>query len=197
MGSRRIIQAVGDGLRPACIPYAAWLLLVMSLLMPESVRGQDVIIDREAKIKAAYLLKLATYVEWPAGVFKDDTSPLVFGVVGKSDVSRYMKLIARLRKVGRHSLTFKEVDSVKDACACHVLFVAEDADDDLSKAIRVKLAREPVLFVGEESEVVTKGEVFTFVVRNNRVRLQLSKSAADQRHLKIGSQLAKLAQVID
>lgn len=173
------------------------LMLVILLFVPRFARGQEVRIDREAKIKAAYILKLVSYVEWPAAAYADDMSPLVLGVIGESDVAPYVELITRQRTVGNRSLAFKRVTDAQDVRACHLLFISEQVDQDMREKLTGTLATAPVLFVAEESKYITRGKVITFVVQDNRVRLQLSMLSASQRNLKISSQLAKLAEVID
>lgn len=197
-GKTRINLAVRRGPQaPVGAGLALLRILAIAIFAAVPVRGQDVRIDREAKIKAAYMFKFISYVEWPAEAFSDDSSALVFGVAGESDVARYMELIARERTVGIRNLMFKHVTDVEHARSCHLLFISERIDQLLLKDLVDDLARSPVLFVGEESQPFTRHDVITFVVQDNRVRLQLSLQAASERNLKISSQLAKLAEVVN
>jgi hypothetical protein len=178
------------------------LLLVLPVLailwlLPRSLCGQGPVIDREAKIKAAYIVKLVTYVEWPSSAFAAPGSPIVLGVAGESDVTQYVELITRERMVGDRRLVFKYVADVNDARSCHVLFVSARIAPTLLEILVEDLSKAPVLFVGEDSAFDAMRQVITFVVQDNRVRLQLSMLAASQRKLKISSQLAKLAEVVD
>jgi hypothetical protein len=52
----------------------------------------------EASLKAAYLFKFASYVEWAASDFDAPAAPLAIGVVGADDVAAELsRLVANRR----------------------------------------------------------------------------------------------------
>ena len=87
--------------------------------------------------------------------------------------------------------------TAEQARSCHILFVSDRADQTESSSILANLGDAPVLLVGESAGFVQSGGIIAFMVVNNNVKLQLSMKSASDRQLKISSQLAKLAQVVN
>jgi hypothetical protein len=53
------------------------LAVILAIALP--VFGQF----SEYEIKAAYLFNFAKFVEWPAGTFDSNTSPILIGILGE------------------------------------------------------------------------------------------------------------------
>jgi len=173
-------------------------LALSQLLILVAVRSsaQQPVIDREAKIKAAYLYQFIRYVQWPDAT-ADPSTPIVIGTVGGAAVDHYVALIARNRRAGNRELMHLQVTTAEQARRCNILFVPESTDPESASAIIQNLREDPVLLVGETRQFVESGGVIAFSVVDNNVRLQLSMKSAAERNLKISSQLAKLAQLIN
>jgi hypothetical protein len=73
---------------PCCAPARA--LAVLLLLAGAGMATAQTARDRasDTLIKAAFLHKFASFVEWPEGSFASTTSPLRIGVLGDDDVFR-------------------------------------------------------------------------------------------------------------
>ena len=54
----------------------------------------------EFGIKAAFLYKFLSYVEWRAGMFRDASAPIVIGVIGANDVAESLRTLKAGRAVG-------------------------------------------------------------------------------------------------
>jgi len=173
------------------------LCLLLVLVSLGSLAAQQPSIDREAKIKAAYLYKFIRYVQWPDSVFTDASSPIVIGTVGDDPVNRYLRAIAKSRAAGKRSLVYKSISSPEQAESCHIVFFSDNAGDGTIETMVPNLSDSPVLLVGEQPDFLTTGGIISFVIVNNNVRLQLSMKAAENHQLKISSQLAKLAQIVN
>jgi len=176
---------------------AVWLMVLVAIVAPSGLSAQSGYVDRENKIKAAYLFQFIRYVNWPSDAFSDQDSPLVIGVIGNDPVSGYLRLISQKRTAGKRKLVYRQVSNVSEARACHILFVSDSGDSQKTESIVRSLRHAPVLIVGESSGFVDNGGVIALVTVNNRVRLQLSMTSASMKRLDISSQLAKLAHVVD
>ena len=173
----------------------SFVLLV--LVFSTTATAQEAYIDREAKIKSAYLYKFIRYVQWPDATMAAD-SQFVIGSVGGSSVDTYLAAIAKTRTAKGKKLVFRRVESVQQAKSCHVLFLPNHTDSQLRNTILKELHASPVLVVGESDPVYLRlGGVITFNVVNNKVRLRLSTTNASAKGLKVSSKLARLAEVID
>jgi len=176
------------------VPLLGMLLVLVSL---KSLYAQQPSIDREAKIKAAYLYQFIRYVQWPSSAFVDASSPIVIGTVGNDPVNRYLRAIAKSRMAGKRKLVYKSISNSKEAESCHIVFFSGSAGKATIESMVPKLSDAPVLLVGEQLDFLNTGGIISFVVVNNNVRLQLSMKAASHHQLKISSQLAKLAQIVN
>lgn len=162
-----------------------------------NLSSQEPLIDREAKIKAAYLYKFIRYVQWPDAAFDGPDSPIVIGTVGADPVNQYLMAIAKHRSAGDRRLIYQSVTSANQAKKCHILFVSDNIDPATLGSILPSLRDEPVLLVGEHPSFLSTGGIISFYVVNNNIRLQLSLTSAAKHQLKISSQLAKLAQIVN
>jgi hypothetical protein len=171
--------------------------LLIVILSARLLPAQEPLVDREAKIKAAYLYQFIRYVQWPSDAFANTGSPIVIGSVGSDPVNQYLAAIAHSRTAGSRELVYRTVTNVTEARACHIVFVSDGADRVPMESIVRDLGNDPVLLVGENPNFLANGGVISFRVENNKIRLQLSTTAASRHQLKISSQLAKLAQIVN
>lgn len=161
------------------------------------VFGEEAIAEREAKIKAVYLYQFIRYVTWPESAFQGEKAPLIVGAVGNDPVNPFIRRIAAQRDAGNRPLLFLPVESVEQAKRCHILFVSDSVPVDTSRVFVEAVKGRPTLVVSEFAPNILPGRVITFVIAGNNVRLQLSMKSAASRGLKVSSQLAKIATVID
>ncbi|GIW98091.1 MAG: hypothetical protein KatS3mg111_1424 [Pirellulaceae bacterium] len=176
---------------------ACLLLVVGVAMLPASAAAQDPVVEREAKIKAAYLYQFLNYIQWAPGTFQAEDSPLVIGVVGDDPVNKYLKVIAAHRKANNRRLEYREVQTPDDAAGCHILFFGDQVAADTIRQYIQERTGDPVLLVGENPSFIQIGGIIAFVVADNHVRLQLSMKEASKRGLRVSSQLAKIAHVVD
>lgn len=181
---------------PSLISRALVLLLFASATSG-AAQGQEGFIDREPKIKAAYLYQFIRYTQWPNSAFAGADSPLVIGAIGKDPVNPFLKQIAAKRKAGNRKLVFRVIEKAEQAKGCHLIFVSDKADKEVADAALKLVEKQPVLLVGETENFAQSKGVLEFHVVSNKVKLKLSLAAAQKRGLKISSQLAKLTEIVD
>lgn len=157
--------------------------------------GQTVI-DREAQIKAAYVYRFLNYVHWPASQFASPQSPVVLGGVGDDPVNHLLKKVAESKNAGQRPLEYREVRSSEDAQGCHIIFVSSSASAKLAEDL-LHDSDAHILYVGESSKFISHGGVINFLIRENKVRFELSRTNAGQRGLEVSSKLARLAIIVD
>jgi len=181
---------------PRC---AVWLVVFcyaaagMGIAAP--ARGQD--IDREYTLKAAYLYKFATYVEWPEGAFRDAASPFVIGILGPNPVGADLQKIAKVKKINGRKIEVRNYEQAKEVRDCHILFMTRALKSETQQAAIKLLSGRNVLFVGETPDFLKQGGVFDFVIQENRIRIYISKSAYEREGLKPSAQLLRIATVVN
>ena len=157
-------------------------------------RGQAV--NNEYKLKAAYLYKFATYIEWPEGVFSDATAPFVIGILGPDPVGADLRRLATVKKIDGRKIEVRNYEQAKEVRDCHILFESRALKSETRQAAAKLLSGRNILFVGEIPDFLKQEGVINFVIQENRIRIQISKSAYERENLKISAQLLRIATVV-
>lgn len=168
-----------------------WLLFGLLLSLTASANnGVGAEAPLEKKVKAAFLYKFASYVDWPDGVFAEPDTPLVFGVLGDGSIAEELGRAASGRSIGTHPLRVRVLNAGDDLTGVNVLFVG--AGMRLADVLGTTGAK-PMLVVTESESALTKGSVINFIVAEGRVRFEISAASAEQRGLKLSSRLLSVA----
>lgn len=93
-----------------------WLLAGLAAAQPARV---------ENSLKAAYLVKFAGFVDWPATAFARADSPLLIGVVGNDELAAQLEKLVAGRKVGHHPLAVRRLRRGDALAGLHVLYAGD------------------------------------------------------------------------
>lgn len=167
------------------------LIVALALLFTGAPPGHAAETPTEAQLKAAYLYNFAKFIHWPEGVFKDDSAPLVIGVLGKNDLRRELMPL-RLKTVRDRAIEIKQFQSLSEVSDCQIIYVGTLATDKL-KEILQQLSHKPIITVGADSRFVDYGGVIQFVTRRGRLRFLINLRVAKANGIKIDAQLLSLA----
>lgn len=169
-------------------------LLILSLSLPLSQGGDQSTAD-EYEIKAAMLVNLTKFVEWPAAKLGDAGSPFVIGVLGHDPFGHDLDKQLAGKSVAGHPVVIQRLTAGGKPETCHILFVTR-AERRKFEELGTVLSRSSVLTVGDGDRFASSGSVFGLVLRGDRVQLEVNLSAAQRNGLVISSRLLKLATVI-
>lgn len=147
----------------------------------------------ESQVKAAFLLNFAKFVEWPSGSFSDSSSPIVIGVIGDGESADEIDRAVRGKTIEGRRLTARRLGGGDDLSGCHILFISA-AEKRRVARILDRSKDLPAVTVGETDGFVEVGGVIGFVVEDNRVGFEINVAAARRKHVKISSQLLRLAR---
>jgi hypothetical protein len=166
----------------------------LALALPRDLLAQDadVLETKEAKVKAAFLLNFARYVEWPENAFASTNSPIVIGVLGQDRLGRNLDLTVEGKTVERHPVQVKRGSRVDDLTDCHVVFVCASERDRL-RATLTLLQTKPILTVSDMDGFATDGGMILLKKKQGMMRFDINREAAEKAGLKISSKLLKLA----
>lgn len=144
----------------------------------------------EAGVKAAYLVKFLSYVEWPSMPIAD--APLVIGVMGADAVHAELQTVAAGRQVGRRPLIVKRLQPSDPLVGeLHLLYVgAAVAPGPRAQALQ----RRPVLLVTDNPDGLAAGGALNFMVNGGRVRFEAAPAAAEEAGLRLSARLLGVAQ---
>ncbi|MBC8873067.1 MAG: YfiR family protein [Planctomycetes bacterium] len=162
-----------------------------------AAHGQGQVVDREYVLKAVYLYRFATYIRWPDKAFADANSPFVIAVFGPDPVGDGLREIAAQKKIGERKIVVRHFEQPGDVRDCHILFMTRAVDSETQKAIIQRLSKQGVLFVGETKEFLQHGGVIDFLIRQNQIRMFISKRAYEREGLKVSAQLLRVMTVLE
>lgn len=149
----------------------------------------------EYEVKAAFLYKFASYVEWPPQVFGEARSPFVIGVAGADLLADALARIVAERTIDGRPVEVRKLHRGDSVNGLQILFVGRDGGERLSDFLASARGR-PVLTVSESEDIFAAGSVINFVVVDDKVRFDVALRAAELANLKLSSRLLSVARKV-
>lgn len=171
-------------LQQVCIRF---LTALLALASASSINAQEA--HSQYEVKAAYLYRFASYVEWPEAPALSD--PLVIGVMDSPDMLRELRKLQTGHLIGQRAVQVQEVHRMQELGAARILYVAAGHDDFLGALS--SHGTTSLLTVTDEEEGLALGGVVNFVMVDNRVRFEVSLTAAERAQLRVSSDLLAVA----
>ena len=147
---------------------------------------------KEIQVKAAFLYNFTKFVDWPAGRFRDPTSPIVIGIWGAHPVVDELAELVKERQVNGRSFVVTAVATVEQARAMHILFVPAGEEAQFGDLV-ADLNGAAILTVGESERFASLGGIITFTREADKIRFMINLEASEPAGLKLSAQLLKLA----
>jgi hypothetical protein len=169
-------------------PLWAALCGAAALLVSGAARADSL----EYPIKAAFLYKFGSYVEWPSGAFAAPSAPLILCVTGRDPFGAVLDQTVSGRTVGTHPVVIRRMPTASRGAGCHIAFLGGSAEQPVAESARA-FAGAPVLTVTEGAE--TPGAI-RLMVKDNRVRFEIDQRAAQLAGVAISSKLLNLAVAV-
>lgn len=148
----------------------------------------------ERSVKAAFLYKFASYVEWPDSEIAGD-APLVIGVISGGDFARELTEITTGRFVSSRPIVVRRLDEDEPVDGVNILFVGDEERGALPRVLAAAGLR-PILTVTESDGAIASGAVINFTLDAERVRFEVSLYAAEMSNLKLNARLLAVAQQV-
>lgn len=168
--------------------------LVVSLLFScgasAQTTGQSVNLERQ--VKAAYIYKFSSYVEWPESTFSHADSPLVIGVIGADSVADELDRIAAGHTVNGRNIITRKIKRGESLAGLHMLFIGQ-----LDKAHLAELfsqtKNKPLLTITESQDAHALGSMINFVITDDRLRFEVALAPVESGGLKISARMLTAA----
>lgn len=145
-------------------------------------------------VKAAFLHRFASYVEWPSDALRD--GPFVIAVYGADEVATQLdELLPGLEVQGRPAQV-RRVTSATELEGVHILYIGPASEARAGELRDAAIAR-PILLVTDGEDGLAGGAIINFLVMGNRVRFEVSLTAAERARLKIDSALLPVAARVE
>jgi hypothetical protein len=156
---------------------------------PTSWPGANEAISEDA-VKAAYLYRIAGYVEWPAAALT--ATHFTFATLGADNVAKELAKVLPQRSVADRPAQVQAVNTPGEADDAQVLYIGKGYRGDLRRVVRA-YEHKPVLIVTDDDDGLDAGAMVNFVSINRRVRFEVSLTAASRSGLKLGADLLSVA----
>src|SRR5688572_21366621 len=101
------------------------LLAVVLLAAAAPALAQSGARAAETQIKATFLYKFGSFVEWPAGAFARPDSPLAIGVIGSDAIAAELEQVVVGRMVQGRPIVVRNLRRSDPLASLHVLFVGQ------------------------------------------------------------------------
>ncbi len=170
---------------------AGLLLLLWTMACPAS-DAQDAQL-LESRIKAAFLYRFASYVDWPEAAFAQSEMPLTIAVIGADTIAVELARVVADRRVNNRGVIVRRFATGDTVGNAHILFIGNNASAQLDRLLRAARPH-PVLTVTESEGALAQGSVINFVIVDQRVRFEISRESAGRNRLKLSSRLLDVAQ---
>lgn len=169
------------------LALACALLAVVALPVDAQAQAPEHSTDVARQVKAAYLYKFASYVEWPSREFADAKSPLTIGVMGEDALADELAYMVASRTVNGRPVAVRKVRRTDDALGgIHILFVGRLEKSKLPE-ILAGLKGRPILTVTDADDALALGSMVNFVVTGDRLRFEVALPAAETSRIKISA----------
>jgi len=172
---------------------AGLLILLLGSGLVATCKAQSGAEALEYRIKAAFVCKFVSYVEWPAQTFAQADSPIVIGVMATDAVvDELIRTAAGLSADGR-ALVVRRLQRGAPLANTHLIYIASSEESRLADTLAA-LKGQPVLVVTESSRAAALGSMINFVVVDDKVRFDIAPQAAEGGRLKISARLLGVAR---
>ena len=170
--------------RSLLVVCAAWLF-------PGDVFGQT--LSQEYQMKATYLGKIPSFVEWPASAAR--TSKAAFQLCTMGDYPFGTRLAWEVGgvTVGGRKIELRWVHREQELDGCEVIFFSRSEAKHYGKILEA-LKGKSVLTVGESEDFLEAGGMVEFSFENHRLQMEVNLVAAHSANLKVDARLLALAK---
>ena len=148
----------------------------------------------EYRVKAAFLYKFGSYIEWPSGSFARADSPVAIGVMGADALADELVQIVAGRNVNGRPVRVRKLRPGDPIAGLHVLFVGRDSGR--LAEILAAARGQALLTVTESEEGLELGSMINFVVVEDKVRFDIAPPPSESGNLKISARLLGVARKV-
>lgn len=171
------------------------LLFMVSRFAIAQAQAEDTVpsgVHVEKQIKAAYLYKFASYIEWPEGTFIDVDAPLVIGVTGSDDMGDELQRIVAGRTANGRSIVVRKLRPKDSIAGIHILFIGALEKTHLVEMLNA-VKGQPVLTVSETEQAHALGSMINFRVAQEKLRFEVALKPVEYSRLKISARMLSVA----
>ena len=172
-----------------------WLLLVM--LGSAQAQAEAPGAGLERQVKAAYLLKFASFVEWPDASFARPDSPLQIGVSGSDALAGQLERMVAGRSVNGHPFKVRRLRAGETSAELHILFLDNSLERGAIDALLSGARGQSLLTVSDGADARPPGCMINFVVADDKLRFDVAMRYVAPSRLRISARMLAVAHRVE
>ncbi|MGB5082450.1 MAG: YfiR family protein, partial [Burkholderiales bacterium] len=166
--------------------------LAAAVVGPQAARADQ---PDEYRVKAAFLYKFGSYVEWPERSFARPDSPIAIGVMGADTLADELAQIVAGRNVNGRPVLVRKLRPGNSVAGLHVLFIGRTGRGRLAEILGAARSQ-ALLTVTESDEALDLGSMINLVVVEDKVRFDVALPSSESGNLKISARLLGVARKV-
>lgn len=174
------------------LALACWLLAILAGLQSSQAQSLPQPEAVERQVKAAYLYKFGSYVEWPERTFDSPLSPLTIGVVAADALADELAQVVAGRTINGHPVNVRKLRREESVKGLNVLFIGRLNNARLADTLAAAKGQ-PILVITESEAALTLGSIINFVIVDGKVRFEVAPKTAGLLNLSISARLLAAA----
>ncbi|SMF94750.1 protein of unknown function [Methylomagnum ishizawai] len=170
------------------------IAMVLVLITYPVSAGSD--ISSEYKVKAAILVNLAKFTEWPRGILAD-SAPLTICLVGEPIMAALLTEVSG-KTIYNHEIKVLALIAAADHGfgSCQVLFMGLPASAQAETLLN-KIMDRPILTVSDIPGFARQGGMIELVRKDDHLGFDINLGKARKAGLMLRAQLLALAKIIE
>ncbi|MCQ7926280.1 YfiR family protein [Salmonella enterica] len=167
------------------------IALILTLaLRPAPAQAQDQL----AKPKAILTLSFIRYLGWSDAARKGD---FVIGVVRDKEISTWLTSQSEGKKFGFQNVVVKRFKSIDEITDCQVVYISKNISFSRNASAIIDKVGKDTLIITEEEGATKNGSMINFVIRDSRLRFELSKANAQMGNIQFSQRLTDMTAAIN
>jgi hypothetical protein len=150
--------------------------------------------QRDTLVKAAFLHKFASFVDWPDGTFAKADTPLRIGILGDELVWRDLNELARDRDRDGRPVQVVRLNPGDPLTGFHILYFKANSPARVTDLLGS--VPHGVLTIADSDGAHPRGSVLSFFLDEGRVRFGVSLEAATRQRLRLNPRLIAAARQV-
>ena len=148
--------------------------------------------EKEATLKAVFIYNFTKYIEWDSS---SSENSFIIGIIGSSRIVAPLAEIAKTNTVKNKKIIVRTYTRPEEIGNCDILFIPGKLPYPLHNIL--DKTGKGVLTISEEEGYAKEGTAFNFIIRNDKLKFEANLRAINSAGLKAGSQLLKLANIVE
>jgi len=149
----------------------------------------------EYELKAAMLLNLIQFADWPSSTYSDSRAPTVLCILGWDPFGRSLTSQVAQKFVDGRPVQIRHLKDIDSPPACHVLYISSSERKSVVQVLS-DLKGSSVLTVGEMGQFAARGGIVQFTLDDKRLVLEINLDAANRADVKISSRLLAISRIV-